>query len=118
MGIEKRKFPRVAVNAELEYVKYDRVERNLYITAAKNVSEGGLCLITFERLDPGSEIELKFTLPEIEHSIVANAQVRWVKELLVQQATPIIVFQQGVEFVDISAKDRKIIADYVLSKQS
>ncbi|HNX81583.1 MAG TPA: PilZ domain-containing protein [Candidatus Omnitrophota bacterium] len=117
MGIEKRRFPRAAVNAVLEYVKYDRVERSLYITGAKNISEGGLCLITFERLEPGSEIELKFTLPEINQSIVAHAQVRWVKELAVEQASPLVVFQQGVQFVNISSKDRKTISEYVLSRQ-
>lgn len=117
MGIEQRKHPRVAINAELQYVKFDRVERSLYITAAKNVSEGGLCLITFERLEPGSEIELKFTLPEINQSVVANAQVRWVKEIIVQQEAPLVVFQQGVQFLDISPQDRKTISEYVSSKQ-
>jgi len=47
------------------------------VLQARNLSAGGICLLTGRPLEPGEEIHLRISLPEPMGSAVARCVVRW-----------------------------------------
>jgi len=115
-GKERRKFPRLPLNAEIEYVVSGQEEAELFTTESKNISSGGVCIVAFEKLQPGVIVNLKFCLPELNKFIIAKGKVAWIKELSIRDKKTDKVYEAGIEFVSIKDADREKIAEYVLSR--
>lgn len=92
---EKRSAPRVEYEVEVDY----RSEDNFYTGFIKNISSGGLFLYTHEPLPIGSEINVRFTIPNFPQPIVARALVRWIRPY--RQDTQDSVPGMGVQFLSI-----------------
>jgi len=50
---------------------------NFYVGVSENISEGGLFVVTFMKLEIGEQVELEFTLPTLDRSIRVVGEVRW-----------------------------------------
>lgn len=46
----------------------------------KNISLGGMYLVTEERLDYGTEVSLEFFVPALKEDVAMEATVRWIKD--------------------------------------
>jgi c-di-GMP-binding flagellar brake protein YcgR len=115
-GEERRRFPRLPMDTEIEYCILNQVEAEYYTTGSKNISSGGLCIIVIERLECGAVLNLKFSLPDLKKIINARGRVAWVKELRIGTKKAGDFYEAGIEFMQINKSDRNKIKDYVVSK--
>ncbi|MDD5195831.1 MAG: PilZ domain-containing protein [Candidatus Omnitrophica bacterium] len=112
---EKRKFPRLNV---ADVIVNWRKETSLDSTAkSKNISGGGICLILdkSDALAPGDLLQIEFHLPKGQ-IIYSKARVAWTDSFEVIHGTVDTQHEAGIEFFDISAKDREAISHYVLTR--
>lgn len=84
--IERRVNPRISIKLPVKYrviagqdeIKAIDVSENDEITTQTlNVSLGGVCLLTDQRLKVGSHLRLNITLPKFSCEISAFAEVVW-----------------------------------------
>lgn len=116
-GIERRRYPRLEINAEIEYIVLDQADAEVFTTGSKNLSSGGVCIIAFEKLEPGTLLSIKFSVPELHNKIViARGKVAWVKAIRMGGRDTDIVYEVGVEFIDIKEGDREQIKKFVMLK--
>ncbi|MFH1691453.1 MAG: PilZ domain-containing protein [Candidatus Omnitrophota bacterium] len=109
---EKRRYPRLDINVNINWKKVventasDTVVRGV----SKNISEGGICLIVYERLNIGDVVVLDIELP-VGKVIKSRGKVAWVKdfEIIGREKG----YDVGVELIDISQQDRDILRNFV-----
>ena len=82
--------------------------------ATRNISAGGLCLSMGERLQIGDKLQLRMKLPS-EKIINAQGRVVWIREFEIDNRGYKKTFDTGIEFTEISDKDREEINRFVLS---
>lgn len=87
---ERRRFGRKELNTEVKYtVLFPASKKSI----AKNISEGGLCLLLNEQLKKGSILQVEFDLPgEYIAHVEAVVKVMW-------QERQAEMFLTGVEFL-------------------
>lgn len=109
---ERRKYPRLNVNTEVEYsiVNNPEVEKSF----TKNISAGGICLIVYEDILPQTVLELKIYLPNNPQPIKATGKVVWKSEFIITTDKR-ARFDVGIEFLDISDTDRQVVAQHIFS---
>ena len=115
---ERRRFLRLSLDTEFEYVIMERAEGEHFTTGTKNISSGGVCIVVFEKLEQGAMLDLRFSIPTLKKFVLAKGRVAWIREMEFQGKTlhkP--VFEAGIEFTEISTEDRKSINEYVISKE-
>ena len=111
---DKRKFPRVLFPCRLRLIS----QGHPLISHTENISEGGIRVILDENLKyyPLVGIELSIAKNKV---ISCEGRVVWVKEELNPIEEKAVMFDTGIEFVDIKEPDRKYIkklVDKILSK--
>ena len=122
-GSRKRKYVRLSVGREVEYAVLQKTETGRVDTATKNISAVGLCIIAFEKLEPGDCLDLKLSIPRFvplrrrgRRVIEAKGKVVWVGALQIEGRTIEKTYQMGVELTNIDKKDQEKIKKYVESK--
>ena len=80
---------------------------------AKNVSSLGICLIIYEKLEPGDRLSLTIELPN-KRVIPTTGRVVWSRAFSVPGQNIPINFDVGIEFLDIKAEDRRMLKQFVL----
>ena len=112
MPEEHRQFIRIPsrLTTVFKNLKTGKVRRAL----TKDVSGSGMCLITEELLEPGTQLEIEFTLPDRPAPITCRAQVMWSRPV----GTPKKSYQSptgetGVKVMQIDPKDQVALAQYV-----
>ncbi|MDD5687061.1 MAG: PilZ domain-containing protein [Elusimicrobia bacterium] len=112
--IEKRKYPRAPIDTEIfvEGTNNQTRQRGKGVIClyASDISVGGIFLESSVSFDVGSEIYLRFKLPNAERPI------RLIGKIIRQQiSNDNFVEGIGIEFNRISFEDKKIIEEYVKS---
>lgn len=76
---EKRRFIRFGVSLKVNYIiqKDPRAEKT---GITKDVSAGGLRLLTEEKIEVGNRVELKIFIPEALNPVHLNGTVLWSRE--------------------------------------
>jgi c-di-GMP-binding flagellar brake protein YcgR len=108
-GRERRKYPRIAVNLPVEYWSMNGSRSSPGHTV--DVSIGGLLLSLPEAIEVGQNLGLSLFFNAGFHfmSIEATVEVVW-KEEHPRNGRD---YKVAVQFVDISAKDREGLKEYV-----
>ncbi|MDP8230111.1 MAG: PilZ domain-containing protein [Candidatus Gorgyraea atricola] len=98
---EKRKY--VRFNEEIK-IRYDLVQNpsNRFNSKTVNVSQKGLCLVTYEKLKEKSCIDLEIDVPGFSKPAKLIGQVAWTKDLHNQDAQGRRLFYAGVKFIKIN----------------
>ncbi len=78
------------------------------LSAAENVSEGGICLHTSQLLPVYKLLKLYFSIPQCEDRISCVGKVVWVKN--VKSYHP---FKMGIEFVKIDEHTKKKVINHL-----
>lgn len=114
MPEEKRRFVRLSASVDVNYTKKEAVleEKSL---RTKDISAGGICIISFEPLQESGLLDLKISIPEEASPINAVGRVVWVKEFIIGDISKGKRYDVGVEFIKISGEDRNKINKYVFS---
>lgn len=107
---ELRQCDRVDVEADITFFSDD----NFYQGFSENISEGGLFVVTYLPRKCGDVITVRFTLPGIEHTLEARAEVRWVRASVPERHLPPGL---GVRFLDLSQADRAIVERFVRKRE-
>jgi len=113
---ERRRYPRIPVKAEVEYLQMESADAELLVTASRNLSIGGACIITFKEFPCGTKLLLHLKFPDNSRVINAEGRVVWVRNLELEGKCLDSVFELGIEFTNIPEEDYKIIQGYVASK--
>ena len=96
---EKRIFPRKSMHVPVIIDDKEKVEM-------KNISIGGLCLITRQPILKGSDVFMKFSLPSNEE-IRSQGQITWSKKRSDNKC------ECGIEFMNLKVNDFEIIRRYL-----
>ena len=101
MSEDRRRFPRIPLDVSVNY-DYSAIAHS------KDISEGGICLITEKALDEGKMLHLAFSLPERKRPIECFGKVMWSRKAIKY------LYQSGVHFWDIKEREqaeiKKILA--------
>ena len=111
-GINRRKFPRVHYKCIIHIHKKGSEKR--ISTQTENIGEGGICVIVNEGLGlfQGVNLEINFECKGTP-IITCNGTVVWVvKKRDINQKSGLL-YDLGIEFVDLKEEDRKCIAQIV-----
>lgn len=113
-GAERRKDTRLDVTIKVDYSTKGMFVSN-YVT---NLSKGGVFIQTDDPLPIQSQINLTFTLPELNITIEAKGKVTWTYDI--KKGTSAIISGMGIKFTDLTAEHKALIEDYIskLSTQS
>jgi c-di-GMP-binding flagellar brake protein YcgR len=115
-GRERRRLPRLPLNAEVEYSVPDQEETELFTTESRNISSVGVCIIVFERLEQGTILDLKFPLPQLNKFIITKGRVAWIREFSIRNKKVNMVYEAGIEFINIKDTDRQELEKYILGR--
>jgi c-di-GMP-binding flagellar brake protein YcgR len=103
---EKRKSRRIEIEID---VTVDRIDKkNISREKIKNISPGGICLITDYDLPLSASINLIFYLADFNKVIIATGEIVW-NEYLIDKD----YFYCGVKFIKIAGKFKEMITQYV-----
>lgn len=86
--------------------------RNVYYSLTRDLSIGGIRIMTDAPLAVGSRVKLEMTLTKSRKRIQAVAEVRWVNELFGKD-----VYDMGLEFVEIDPEAELDLIDHVYGKR-
>ncbi len=109
---ELRKDARIPLKARVDYELLS--EDTFLFEYTSNMSHGGIFLATRNPLPVGTQLSLRFTLPDSKRSIEANGLVVWVNEY--KPGGDNLNPGMGIEFVDLKDKDREGIARLIKRK--
>ncbi len=110
---EKRKFIRLDVNVGVKWKKIK--EASLTADIAKNISEGGICLIANEKVAIGDLLDLEIELPTGK-KITSKGKVAWVNEFeIIIGKMQMKRYDVGAEFLGISDEDREEIEKFIFT---
>jgi len=112
---ERRQFPRMTVELIVRYKILSAQERSDAKT--KNISGGGVCLVSREKMQAGTFVALEIKFPKSKGPILAGGRVVWSCESsLGLSPAGHRRFDNGVEFVQIEDVDRQRIAEHIKSE--
>lgn len=80
----------------------------------KNISEGGICLIVYDKVDIGHTLRLKIELPT-KKVVESKGKVVWVKEFEIIGKSNEKRYDIGVEFSEVNPQDRDEMKNFILS---
>lgn len=97
---EKRMFERLEQVANVRYkIQGGKEEKDVILI--KNVSGGGMRLFLYEKLNPGTNIDIEIHLPGDPESIPAEGKVVWVKEVKPAELQGEKRFETGIKFTKV-----------------
>lgn len=109
--LDKRNFPRLSASVEVEYILLEGVSDGKQ-TFTRNISAGGICLIVYEKIEPGSILSLKLYLPDVKKTIQAQGKVVWSSHFTIGSDQR-DRYDLGIEFTEIDDSVRDEISKYL-----
>ncbi|MBN2484209.1 MAG: PilZ domain-containing protein [Candidatus Omnitrophica bacterium] len=105
---ERRRYVRVGDTVKLKY----RILKGALKTASltHDISEGGVRLPAFQKLEPGTILELKIALSEFKKPVVVVGRVVWCR----WRREKDFRFLVGVKFIRVASEHRSQIISYLL----
>lgn len=107
-GIEKRKFLRARFPCKISIANFPE---HTVSTHTENISAGGVRVIIGEKIEIGSTVGLEMYLKEAV--IACKGKVVWVVDKASPYKKGIHYYDTGIEFCDISDRDRNLINSMV-----
>jgi len=107
-GADKRKFSRFTLDVKVRCLDFIASHKNE--VQSKNISQGGVCIITGSPLIIGRHVNLVFYLPD-KIDIKAVAQVRWSKRAGTDN------YENGLGFTDITKENREMIKEFITNDE-
>jgi hypothetical protein len=112
-----RAFPRLSLSCDIDYSYVPGAipiesGTDASSTKARDISEGGICLITATPLVKGGVISLKFKLQGHNRPIEALGRVVWTQAFAIGTQ---MGYDNGIEFVKMTDDDKVIVEKYIKS---
>lgn len=109
---ERRKCQRLDAVLDIKY-KLLKSTVTHSRTRSKNISEVGMCILTYEMLPIGSPIEIKIALSESKELIEVKGNVAWCQESEKKEQDGRRSFLTGVKFAEIDKKHKDGLLAYM-----
>lgn len=117
MGIEeRRRYPRIPIKAEIEYLEFETTDAELLVTASRNISAGGVCIITFKKFALGTVLALRLKLPGVDRGLSVRGRVVWINQLGIEEKKIDTIFEVGIEFSHVEGEDARAIQEYIATQ--
>jgi len=110
---EKRKHPRVEVKSPMKF-RVPTTKMDISIASIKNISGGGICLLTNTKLEMGQIIQMEFGLVNDPTPIVAHGEIVWI-DAIKEPDLP-FKYQFGVRFIEIEKEKQTNINKFVIMR--
>ena len=107
-GVEKRNF--IRANFPCKIIIYTPSEHTL-VSHTENIGAGGVRVIIEESLDISSFVGLEVFLSGVQ--IICKGRIVWVVGKSGPEKTEANIWDTGIEFYEISEKDRKVVEKFV-----
>jgi hypothetical protein len=98
---ERRTFPRFNILVDVSATKRTANEKE-QIFPSKNISQGGVCIISFDQPTMGEIMDLRIRLPGKNEEVKTMGKVVWVKEITISPSQRTKRFEVGLEFIGLS----------------
>ena len=105
---QRRSSKRVPVKLQVDY----KSEGHFLFENATNISEHGVFVHTNKPLDPGTVVELQFTLPESREKLKVRGEVMWVNPYRKEQEKNYNP-GMGVRFESLNEVDRETLLNAI-----
>ncbi|MFH0772532.1 MAG: PilZ domain-containing protein [Candidatus Omnitrophota bacterium] len=109
---ERRRCQRFETMLNVSY-KLLKSSEDHSAASSKNISEVGICVLTYEMLPINSPIEIKIALPDTRELIDVKGKVVWREESEKEDKDGKRSFLIGVEFVDFDQKHKDKLMSYM-----
>ncbi len=103
---DRRAEPRAEVQVDLHY----RTAQEFLSAYSRNISGGGLFIRTPQPQPLNQKVLLRFSLPGNAKKFEVHGFVVWANSATTRSSFP---SGMGVKFLDLSAEDQQMIADFV-----
>ncbi|MBI4343421.1 MAG: PilZ domain-containing protein [Candidatus Omnitrophica bacterium] len=108
---DRRRF--IRAGARLTILLKDVATGKAWRVLTKNLSGGGLCVITDGLLMAGSAMEVELTLPDRDAPLVLSAEVSWSKIVAAaRRSYESPRAESGLKFMQIDPKTRALLEQY------
>ncbi len=112
-GKERRRSVRIGTAFTIRYNVAKKRPVNLN-AQMKNLSSGGMCIITNEKLQEGMVLSLEFDIPGVKKAIGAEGKVVWGDGKFDERDNAgKRIFQTGIQFLTIADDDKEMLANYI-----
>ena len=110
-GINRRKFPRANYGCLITIKR--RLTSKIISTQTENIGAGGICVIIKEDIGLFQGVDLEINLDDSRTPVKCGGTVVWVvkKSEVKQKGT--LLYDTGIEFIDVRPEDRERITDIV-----
>ena len=106
---EKRKIVRIRWPVVVQYKTVEEPCSQDQIVG-KDISEGGVCFIVYERLTKGTRLDMQIQIPFDSMPIFVKGRVAWIKKVGEEHAK---TFEVGVEFAEVDPRDQRRFRIYI-----
>jgi Tfp pilus assembly protein PilZ len=107
-GMDRRKFPRANYPCLL-IIRRDHITPEAILTHTENIGVGGVGVIIKRELQLFAPIELEVDLLDMQPHIKCEGKIVWVVRRKETAEIKPLFYDVGVEFTNLSEKDRKRI---------
>lgn len=107
--MERRKFIRLETTIKVDYKSEEAKTSGSGL--CRNISLGGIRLISNKRLEKDQAMELKMYIIKKQKPVTATGRIMWVKEIAIKGSTN--VYDIGIKFLHIEKEDEKIFFEYI-----
>lgn len=105
---ERRRFKRISRNFVVSYAPIKTEEFKFDVSQTKNLSEGGLMLITDKKFEKEVVLKIKLRLPEFSDYVIVRAEVIDSKQLAKG-----IIYETRARFVEVEENVKEAIRKLV-----
>lgn len=102
----KRVHQRAQVQFDVEYTRAGKTAQGNCL----NLCQGGMFIITESPAEPGTEVLLRFTLPDQSDPLFIRARVAW---MIGEEQNPAVCTGMGVQFLGLEPAEAQAIANLV-----
>ena len=106
---EQRKFVRIEWPIVIHYKTIEEPITEDQIVG-KNISEGGVCFVVYERLAKGTMLDMEIQIPFYSMPIFVKGLIVWIRKLGEENAQ---TFEVGVSFIEVDPRDQKRFKTYI-----
>lgn len=106
---EKRRFVRIEWPVVVQYKTLEEPFTEDQIVG-RNISEGGVSFIVYERLQKDTKLDIEIQVPFDSLPVFAKGRIAWVKKIGEKHAK---TFEVGIEFTEIDLYDKERLKMYI-----
>jgi len=117
-GIDRRKFPRAVYKCLITIKR--RLTSKTISTQTENIGAGGICVLIKEDLGLFQGVDLEIYLDDGKGAVKCGGTVVWVVKKASGRSKGNVMFDTGIEFIDIRPADQDriaLIVESILKKE-